>query len=228
MAPKKRLGEILLQAELINRARLDAALRLQAVRRQRLGSTLLETGFVREDDLLRCLSLQLRVPSVNLREIPLMRQVLRALPVRAAERHHVFPVAVRREGGRRYLILAMADPTDLRAISEIEFEVGMNVRPAVSMESSIMRAIARYYRFRHTEAKPDLAAAAPAEPAPASGNGSGGGNGRAAAPESPAAGDAAGDLAPDSRQLAREFLSILVRRGLLDPADLRLALRRAG
>jgi len=224
MASKKRLGEILLQADLINRARLDAALRLQAVRKQRLGSTLLETGFVREDDLLRCLSMQLRVPSVNLREIPLMRQVLGALPVRAAERHHVFPVAVRRDGGRRHLVLAMADPTDLSAISEIEFEVGMNVRPAVSMESSIMRAIARYYRFRHTEPKAEAAAS----PGDASATGNGNGNGHGAAPEPPAAGETAPELAPDSRQLAREFLSILVRRGLLDPTDLRLALRQTG
>ena len=216
MTGKRRLGEILLGADLINRARLEAALRLQALRRQRLGSTLLEIGFVREDDLLNCLSMQMRVPSINLRDVPLPRHVLRALPVQTAERHHVFPVSVHREGGRRSLILAMADPTDLEAIREIEFQVGMRVHPTVAMESAIMRAIARYYRFRDEAVKPEDGARLLQKVLRASkANGDGSG-------EPP---EAAKPTEPDSRQLARELLTLFVRRGLLDRRDLQVVLR---
>jgi len=217
MTGKKRLGEILLGADLINRARLEAALRLQALRRQRLGSTLLEVGFVREDDLLHCLSMQMRVPSINLREVPLPRQVLQALPARTAERHHVFPVSVHRDKGRRSLILAMADPTDLEAIREIEFEVGMRVHPTIAMESSIMRAIARYYRFRDEAVKTQDGARLLQKVLQASKANGGGTQEGDRPPQSP--------LEPDSRQLARELLTILVRRGLLDRRDLQVVLR---
>jgi len=216
MTGKRRLGEILLGAELINRARLEAALRLQALRRQRLGSTLLEIGFVREDDLLGCLSMQLRVPSINLREVALPRHVLHALPVRTAERHHVFPVSVHREGGRRSLILAMADPTDLEAIRDIEFQAGMRVLPAVAMESSIMRASARYYRFRDEAVKPPNGARVIQEVLQASRNDGG---------EAVDRSEPAKPALPDSHQLARELLTLLVRRGLLDRRDLQVVLR---
>jgi type IV pilus assembly protein PilB len=217
MTGKQRLGEILLGAELINRARLEAALRLQALRRQRLGSTLLEVGFVREDDLLHCLSMQLQVPSINLREVPLGRQVLRVLPARTAERHHVFPVSVHRENGRRGLILAMADPTDLEAIREIEFEVGMRVHPTVTMESSIMRAIARYYRFRDEAVKTENGARLLHKVLGARKVDGGAPTVEVSEAEAPPE--------ADSRQLARELLSMLVRRGLLDRRDLQVVLR---
>lgn len=212
---RKRLGEILLEAELISAARLQAALRLQRIRGKRLGSTLLETGFIREEDLLRCLSIQLQVPSVNLREVLVSPPVLRLLPARIAEKHHAFPVAVRRESGRRTLLLAMAEPNNLDILREIQFQTGMGVRPAVAMESSILRAIARYYRFRgHAERSSEVPAAELS-----SGNGDevslakGSGNGAAAS---------LFDL--DSRQMARAMLAVLLRRGLLSRDDLRTVL----
>ncbi len=214
---RKRLGEILLDADLINAARLDAALRLQRIRGKRLGSTLLETGFIREEDLLRCLSIQLQVPSINLREVIVSPPVLRLLPARVAEKHHAFPVAVRRESGRRTLLLAMAEPTNLDILREIEFQTGMGVRPAVAMESAILRAIARYYRFRgYAERSSDVPSAEL----------SSGNNGTVVLPRE--AGNGAG-LAPlfelDSRQMARAMLAVLLRRGLLTRDDLQLVLQ---
>jgi len=216
-ASRKRLGEILLDADLINTARLDAALRLQRTRGKRLGATLLEIGFIREEDLLRCLSIQLQVPSINLREILVSPPVLRLLPARLAEKHHAFPVAVRRESGRRTLLLALAEPTNLDVLREIEFQAGMGVRPAVAMESAILRAIARYYRFRGYAERSSNVPSAELSP---------GNNGTSVL--SKEAGDGTG-LAPlfelDSRQMARAILSVLLRRGLLTRDDLQLVLQ---
>ncbi len=146
MPRRKRIGEILLEAGLINEDQLTAALSSQKTWGGRLGSTLVRMGFVKEEDILRCLSAQLRLPSVDFRKVRISPRAVAAIPQRIAEKYHVMPVAVKEELGKKSVILAMADPTNLDAIAEIEFQTGVNVRPVVATESSIARAIDYYYR----------------------------------------------------------------------------------
>ncbi len=146
MPKRKRIGEILLEAGLINEDQLTAALSSQKTWGGRLGSTLVRMGFVKEEDILRCLSAQLRLPSVDFRKVRISPRAVAAIPQRIAEKYHVMPVAVKEELGKKSVILAMADPTNLDAIAEIEFQTGVNVRPVVATESSIARAIDYYYR----------------------------------------------------------------------------------
>jgi len=113
----------------------------------------------------------------------------------------------------------MADPTDLEAIREIEFQLGMRVHPTVAMESAIMRAIARYYRFRDEAVKTQNGARLLQKVLQES-KSNGGGAGAMVSPAKTAE--------PDSRQLARELLTIFVRRGLLDRRDLQVVLRMRG
>ncbi|NOY44142.1 MAG: hypothetical protein GXP50_01615 [Deltaproteobacteria bacterium] len=146
MPRRKRLGEILMDAGLITETQLQAALSSQKTWGGKLGSTLVRMGFAREEDILRCLSAQLRLPAVDFRKVRISPRALAAVPLRIAEKYHVMPVALKEELGKKSVILAMADPTNLDAISEIEFQTGVNVRPVVATESGITRAINYYYR----------------------------------------------------------------------------------
>ncbi|GAB4262117.1 MAG: hypothetical protein Kow0092_12210 [Deferrisomatales bacterium] len=149
MAARKRLGEILKEGGLINDTQLKAALHSQRTWGGKLGSTLVRMGFAREEDILRCLSAQLRLPSVDFRKVKISPRTLTAVPMRIAEKYNVIPVALKEElGKKKSVILAMSDPTNLEAISEIEFQAGVTVRPVVATESSITRAIDQYYRNR--------------------------------------------------------------------------------
>src|SRR5688500_5390539 len=80
------LGERLVAAGLIERAQLDTALSRQSESGQRLGETLLELGFVTEDELLPFVESQLGVPAVRLREGLLDPHAVRLLPRQFAER----------------------------------------------------------------------------------------------------------------------------------------------
>ncbi len=148
MAKRRRLGEILTEAGQITETQLKAALQSQKTWGGKLGSTLVHMGFVGEEDILRSLSAQLRLPSVDFRKVKVSPRALQAVPVRVAEKYNVIPVALKEELGKKAVILAMSDPTNLDAISEIEFQAGVNVRPVVATESSITRAIDHYYRDR--------------------------------------------------------------------------------
>lgn len=146
MTRKKRVGEVLMDAGLINETQLSAALQSQRTWGGKLGSTLVRMGFAREEDILRALSSQLLLPAVDFNKVKVSPRATHALPLKIAEKYHVMPVAVRDEGGKRELVLVMSDPTNLEAISEIEFQTGYRVRPAVATDSAIVRAIDFYYR----------------------------------------------------------------------------------
>ena len=164
MAIKKRLGEILIDAGLINDTQLSAALHSQRTWGGKLGSTLVRMGFVSEEGILKCLSAQLRLPSADFRKISVSPKAVMAIPFKIAEKYDVLPVALKEELGKKTVILAMADPTNLDAIAEIEFQTGVRVRPVVATESAITNAIDKYYRQKNFkteyghEKKVDLAA----------------------------------------------------------------------
>ena len=66
MAERKKLGDFLIEAGLIDDMQLRAALAHQATGTGRLGSILIEMGFIGEADLTRVIAEKLRIPSVNL------------------------------------------------------------------------------------------------------------------------------------------------------------------
>lgn len=146
MVKKKRVGEVLVDAGLINETQLSAALQSQRTWGGKLGSTLVRMGFAREEDILRALSSQLLLPAVDFNKVKVSSKAIAAVPLRVAEKYNVVPVALREEQGKKELVLVMSDPTNLDSITEIEFQTGYRIRPAVATDSAITRAIDFYYR----------------------------------------------------------------------------------
>ena len=112
----------------------------------KLGSTLVRMGFAREEDILRALSSQLLLPAVDFNKVKVSNRAILSVPLRVAEKYHVIPIAIRDDQGKKEIVLVMSDPTNIDSITEIEFQTGCRVRPAVATDSSISRAIDFYYR----------------------------------------------------------------------------------
>jgi type IV pilus assembly protein PilB len=135
------LGEQLVAAGLIERAQLDTALSRQSESKQRLGETLLELGFVSEEQLLPFVEGQLGVSAVRLREGLLDPQAVRLLPRQFAERLGVIALfKVRNE-----LVVATDEPLDLDKIDRIEVATGLTVRPVFAFKAAIERITRRAY-----------------------------------------------------------------------------------
>ena len=79
--PRKRLGELLVQAKIIDETQLKTALAEHPRWGTPLGLTLLSLGMVREKTLVRALSHQLNIPSIDLETTGVSKGVLRFLPV---------------------------------------------------------------------------------------------------------------------------------------------------
>jgi CheY-like chemotaxis protein len=135
--PRKELGEILREADLINDTQLAEALTLQRTFGERLASILVRQKILTEKFAVTYLGRQLGVPPVDLSKTEIDLGVLDVLPLELCERHLVFPIRV--EGTR--LQVAMSDPMDHVLVSEIEFKTGVRLAPMIALESSIKNAI---------------------------------------------------------------------------------------
>ena len=137
----KKIGEILLKANLITNDQLHQALQEQKRSGERLGSLLVKLGFLAEEEILSCLSKQFGVPAIDLETFQIESSVLETIPIKTAKKYTVIPIS--RVGGT--LTLAMADPSDIFAIEDIKFMTNYNIEPVVASERAIAEAIDSQY-----------------------------------------------------------------------------------
>jgi hypothetical protein len=134
---------MLLNAGLINRDQFEESLRNRVLHGGKIGTSLIELGYVNEETLARFLSEKLAVPYVppqTLLEIP--AEVIDLFPRELAIKYRVIPLGVE----KKRLDLVMADPADLKAIDEIGFITGFNIQPHVTPEVRLAQAFSRYFQ----------------------------------------------------------------------------------
>ena len=135
------LGENLVQAGLLTGSDLQEALQQHSSNNCQLGETLLEMGFVDEDTLLLFLGQQLGVQAVRLRSGLVDPSVVRFIPRAKAEAFSA--LALFYVGGQ--LTVAMAEPSNLRQLDELERVTKKQIRPVLAMRSAIDRMVAHCY-----------------------------------------------------------------------------------
>jgi type IV pilus assembly protein PilB len=141
-----RLGELLVEAQVITRTQLDEILELQKRDSRRLGTLLVEAGLVTETQVTQILSQQLSVPWVSLYHIDFSRQLLNLVPHETAEKFCLVPIFVRRvRGFGETLYVAMDDPSDEAAQREVAQYSGLAVRAMIAPPTDIRSAIRVYY-----------------------------------------------------------------------------------
>src|SRR5216117_640394 len=139
------IGELLIKENFITSDQLDLALKHQRQNGGRLGSILINLGFVDDDDITSVLSRQYGVPSINLAYFEIDASVVKLIPGEVAQKYLIVPLS--RVGST--LTIATADPTNVFAMDDIKFMTGFNVEPVVSSEASIQEALEKYYGSQH-------------------------------------------------------------------------------
>ena len=136
-----RIGDLLLKEQRITPDQLQEALACQRRDGGKLGLNLIRLGYVTEDDITSLLSRQYGVPSIALSQFEIDPAVIKLLTAETAQKYQVVPLA--RAGTT--LTIAMTDPTNVFALDDIKFTTGYHVPPGVASESSVLRALERYY-----------------------------------------------------------------------------------
>jgi type IV pilus assembly protein PilB len=148
-----RLGDLLVERNLVTQSQLSEALLQQEVSGKRLGTLLIELGAVDELECTRILGEQLGIPLADLRQEAPADDAISLLPESVARQHTAIPIRRNDDG----LLVAMSDPNDPEAVSGIRAAAGTNILLNLAPPSDIRRAIERAYRAlvgveRHVEA----------------------------------------------------------------------------
>lgn len=142
---RKRLGDMLLEAGLISEVQLNASLSDQQVWGGPIGNHLIKMGAITEEELVSFLSKQLNLPRIDFKKSTIHKDALALLPRKICEKWSIIPVAFKEQKGHRQLLLAMSNPTNLEAVSEVEFLTGISVQIVVASEQDIQVAIGYCY-----------------------------------------------------------------------------------
>jgi type IV pilus assembly protein PilB len=140
-APADRIGEQLIHEGLVTREQLSKALDDARSNGTRVGFSLVKLGFMGEQDLVRALARQHRIPAVDLERVKLDPKILKLLPAEIALKHQVLPL--RRVG--RTLTVAMANPTDLGVLDDLKFVTRLDIEPVIAGDFSLRKIIEKEY-----------------------------------------------------------------------------------
>ena len=137
----ERIGELLVQKNLLTPEQLKRAKEEARQKGERVGNQITKLGYLEETELTDFVATQYGVPSIDLSDFQVDPEVIRLIPEEVALKHNVLPV--NRAGST--LVLATADPSNIFAIDDIKFLTGYNVEVVVAAEEAIKDAIDSYY-----------------------------------------------------------------------------------
>jgi type IV pilus assembly protein PilB len=135
------LGELLLREKIISTDQLRAALEFQKKNSLPVGTSLVQLGYLSEEEIAQALSRQLGYPYIDLDQFEVYPDVINLIQPDAAKRYMIMPI----HRIRSFLTLAMVDPTDLDIIEDIRFRTGLSIQPVIASESGVTNAIRKYY-----------------------------------------------------------------------------------
>ena len=131
-----KIGEMLLKGNLITADQLRSALETQEKTRERIGTVLVKSGAIREEELLAFLGRQFNLPVVDLSKYEVNAEVVRLLPEEMVQKHLALPI--NRIGAK--MIVAVADPSNMAIIDGIGFKTGYSVELVLASERDITAA----------------------------------------------------------------------------------------
>jgi MSHA biogenesis protein MshE len=139
---KIRIGDLLVQNNIISDAQLQQALDRQRQTGQRLGRSLVEMGFIDEDRFLEFLSQQTETPFVDLRQFKFDEALVHRLPEIHARRYRAIVLS----DNKGELMVGMADPLDIFAYDELTRILQQDIAIALVRESELLQTMDLVYR----------------------------------------------------------------------------------
>lgn len=141
MGVRKGIGELLVRENLIDIDQLEKARQEQKTSGSRLTTTLVRLGFVKDKELAEFLGQQYNLPTIDLGNFEVDKEVLDLVPAQVCKKHNVFPV--QRSG--RSLVVAFSDPSNLFIKDDLSLLTRCKIEMVVASEQAIQNAIERYY-----------------------------------------------------------------------------------
>ena len=163
--PDAPLGTLIYRAGLLSKDKLESALEEGRRNGRRLGEILLQKGWIEEKDLARLLAGQKGLAFVSLRGRGFDEETARSLPERVCRFHNAMAVGYEADE----LLVAIANPGNDDAVSDIRSELGRPFRLVVATPTEIRTALDETFGNGRVETAAPIVAVPLTPPAPANG-----------------------------------------------------------
>lgn len=147
---RRRIGELLVDAGLVDMNQLNEGLNLQQQRGTKIVETLIALGYLTAEAFVQFLAKQPGIASIDLSKYEIPRELISLIPRELAIKHELFPI----DKLGKLLTVGMVCPLDTATVKQIETTTGLRVKPLLCAPNDIRAAIDRYYPAETTEAKP--------------------------------------------------------------------------
>ena len=137
MTERKRLGEMLVEAGMIDNMQLQSALGHQKQWGGKLGDILLEMDFISEHVLADFFESHLNIPCLDLSDFEIPANVRGLLKDEIIKKYSVVPIGYE----NKVLTVAMSDPSDIKTIDELQFATGYRIKPVLVFSLDVKRLI---------------------------------------------------------------------------------------
>lgn len=140
---KKRLGDLLVEEQLISEAQLGNALKEQRNLGLKLGTTLIQLGYISEQQMLTFLSRQLGIEIVDLLKVKIDHNVVQLIPEVHARRLRALAI---HDDGKK-VTLVVSDPADLHSLDILSTLLkGRDFELMIAPEEQLLESFDRVYR----------------------------------------------------------------------------------
>ena len=137
----ERLKKELSDRGLISEQKFKQCLAEASKKQESLVEILYQSSGLAEKDVTAVVSQIFGYPPINVSTFIIEDQVLGLVPKEFAKKYHLLPVTLLENA----LTVAIADPTDLRAIDDLRAKLGLRIKPAVAIPGQLDAAIQKYY-----------------------------------------------------------------------------------
>ena len=136
---RQPIGRILADMGAIAPAEIDLVLEHQQQNSKRFGAVGVEVGLFSEAELAQALATQFQYDYIDLSEAILNAELIATLPSDIPIKYHLIPL----ERKDTALVVAIADPTNVTALDQLELQLGLTLELKIAAKGQIERLIER-------------------------------------------------------------------------------------
>lgn len=141
MSPRRLLGQILKEMEVVNESQIKQAMIIQNQKGGAIGNILIQLGYATEEEVLLALGAQVGMEVINLEELEIAKDIVDKIPSSMARSYKIIPVKF----DNNVLTVAMFNPLNINILDDLRFTLGCAIKGALSDEASLNKAIDKYY-----------------------------------------------------------------------------------
>jgi type II secretory ATPase GspE/PulE/Tfp pilus assembly ATPase PilB-like protein len=139
----ERIEDALVKRNLLTPERLEEVKEEQKRSGEPLGRILLKKGYLREEDLIRALAEQFKIPFIRFGKFLIAKEVIDRVPAKLALHYKMIPIKI----NDSTMTVAISDPQDIRVLDDIRVALKSQFRieAVLATETEILNAIKKYY-----------------------------------------------------------------------------------